>query len=485
MRTSVFAFCAVSLLQQGVFGQGDCSDANITATCAAENRLCIADSEEEACGPCIEGFIEFPVKQPDSEEREPTCINIDTDLTLQDFLDYFQPLFRENANEDRAALNATRLAALREAARFIQQHNAKARSGASPYTLGLNKFAADTDEDTTHRLGLLPMPSDSDIKDTLRSQGVLADDVEKWIETLPAPPRYVNWVEDRAVTSVKDQGACGCCWAVAAAGAIEGVVAVQSNFTYLQSVSFQQLISCADQEWNGIQNLGCNGGFPFMAIAYSNLNVNLNGTATLNEYPFSDGDGDTTETCTLVDQEPAFETEGIRVMMGSSNLWTFEERVKKMKEVVSQHPVSIVMVAGCKTLSRYKGGVLDEGCECNPPNCGINHAVLMVGYNDDYDPPYWIIKNSWGKDWGEDGYFRVSQANSNGGDPRSWGYFGILNTAVFPVTGKNLTEEVYDKPQEVDDGLEWWHILLIVLGSCALGIGCAMVFRSMRGEAPY
>ena len=487
------------LAQDGV--DDNCTDATLAAACATENRLCVTTDPdggiEESCGPCIEGFVEFPVKTNTSsttnDERESTCINIDTELTLDDFLEYFQPLFRDDEDDNREAVRLRRVAALMEAARSIQQHNVKARNGTFSFSLGLNKFATDSDEEVTQRLGLLPLPEGVSMKDPLKEEDVLEDDVDTWESRLPFPPSSINWVEKRAVTFVKDQGRCGCCWSVAAAGAIEGLVAIQSNFTYLQSVSFQQFISCSDQQIpvptpDGtyiFQNQGCNGGWPAIAMVYSNLNL-FGGMATLNNYSFTDGKGDTTEECKLENQDLAMNTSGIRILMDGSPATTFEKRVQLMKKAVSQQPISIVMNAECKTLSRYKGGVLNDGCTCNPPaDCPLNHAVLLVGYNDNSDPPYWLIKNSWGSDWGENGYFRVSQANSNGGSPFSWGYFGILNTGVFPVNAQNLTVEVVDKPQSSDDGLKWWHIFLIVLAGAGFGIGCAMAVRVMRGDAPY
>lgn len=387
------------LLPQGIVGQqvGDCVDANLAESCEAENRFCVIElNGTEACGPCADGFVEFPVKQADSDQRVPTCINIDTDLTLQDFMEYFQPIFRPAGDRvDREAVGQRRLQALIEAARAIQEHNAMARNGTYSFELGLNKYATDDEEETEQLLGLLPIPENYTMKDPLVEAGVLTDDVDRFIAPVSTPPRYVNWVESRAVTSVKDQGRCGCCWSVAAAGAIEGLAAIQSNFTYLQSVSFQQMISCADQQFLVFQNQGCNGGYPAMAMAYADLNQ-FGGLATLNTYEFTDGEsGDTTEECQTQNQEAAVETSGVRILMDGSPSTTFDQRVELMKKAVSQQPVSIVMVAGCKTLSRYKSGVLNEGCTCNPPgDCGINHAILLVGYNDDHDPPYWIISKS-------------------------------------------------------------------------------------------
>jgi hypothetical protein len=82
----------------------------------------------------------------------------------------------------------------------------------------------------------------------------------------------------------------------------------------------------------------------------------------------------------------------------------------------------MALKAGCSTFSNYKGGIMDRdgACACESTSC-IDHAVLLVGYSDVSNPPYWLLKNSWGKGWGEDGYFRISQLG--GGE---WGLFGML-----------------------------------------------------------
>lgn len=72
-------------------------------------------------------------------------------------------------------------------------------------------------------------------------------------------------------------------------------------------------------------------------------------------------------------------------------------------------------------LPAYSKGIL------NPSNCPDNttHAVLIVGYGTENGLGYWIVKNSWGKQWGENGYFRIVRKGTNP--------CGILNHVLFPV----------------------------------------------------
>jgi len=99
-----------------------------------------------------------------------------------------------------------------------------------------------------------------------------------------------------------------------------------------------------------------------------------------------------------------------------------EERLQTMKAALAEQPVSIALKTDCATFSSYDSGVMtqDGACACEEVEC-IDHAVLLVGYSDVHDPPYWLIKNTWGTSWGEEGFFRISQ--EGGG---RWGLFGLL-----------------------------------------------------------
>lgn len=257
---------------------------------------------------------------------------------------------------------------------------------------------------------------------------------------------------------------------MAVCGALEGAAAIDSNFTYLQSLSFQQFISC-DKE-----NLGCDGGNIVLATEYSMENTN-GGTSSLNDYPFSDEEGETTAECKDVDRATTSPEDG-RVVVTFQDGRSFEERLYRMKYAISVQPIAMVIKSDCKTLSSYKSGVMtDDGdCRCEDVSC-VDHAVLMVGYDDTYDPPYWLLKNSWSTGWGEDGYFRIAQAPYD----REWGLFAVLAQGVIPLDVTNTTTQVEDIPQDTGANLANWQIALIaVAGFLVVLICCCCIMKAAK-----
>ena len=132
-------------------------------------------------------------------------------------------------------------------------------------------------------------------------------------------------------------------------------------------------------------------------------------------------------------------------------------------------PVPVVMKAGCFVFSSYRSGILtdDDDCFCESRQC-IDHAVVVIGYKDDVPTPYWILRNSWSKSWGEKGMFRVAQAQETGG---RFGLFAILAEAAIPLQAYNTTSA------EPSDDLETWKIVVIVIAAVLLCCCCAVALK--------
>ena len=135
------------------------------------------------------------------------------------------------------------------------------------------------------------------------------------------------------------------------------------------SVSEQELIDC-DTEDNG-----CGGGLMTGAFLYAMAG----GVCSEEDYPYHAKD----EDCKICHH----------AVVRPRNYEEIEaEDGYALKQAVSKAPVSVAVEADKPVFQHYKSGVVDDD------SCGasLNHGVLAVGYTEDY----WIVKNSWGEDWG-------------------------------------------------------------------------------------
>ncbi|MQL71278.1 hypothetical protein Taro_003604 [Colocasia esculenta] len=197
-------------------------------------------------------------------------------------------------------------------------------------------------------------------------------------------PSSVDWRKKGAVTPVKDQGTCGCCWAFSAVAAMEGINQIKTG--KLVSLSVQELVDC--DEGNG--NEGCKGGLMTQAFQFA---VRNGGVTTESNYPYTGTDG----SC---DKQRA--TNPVATIAGYKEV--AENSELALQAAVAGQPVSVAIDAGSFSLQMYSDGVFSGPC-----GIGLNHGVVAVGYGDDGVDKFWIVKNSWGADWGEQGYIRIKR----------------------------------------------------------------------------
>jgi C1A family cysteine protease len=246
---------------------------------------------------------------------------------------------------------------------IIVAHNEKNLS----YTLGVNEYADLTWEEfsKTH-LGF--------------HKGAKL----KALSTTPANVSVadsIDWVAKGAVTDVKNQMQCGSCWAFSATGSVEGALQIATG--RLVSISEQDLVSCDDG------SEGCKGGGMDDAFGW----IEKHGICTEDDYPYTSGAG-VTGTCKTTCKPEVTLTGFTDVPKGDESA---------LQKAVNLGPVSIAIEADKSAFQLYSGGVLDSA------SCGkeLDHGVLIVGYGTDSGKDYWKVKNSWGANWGEDGYIRM------------------------------------------------------------------------------
>lgn len=196
-------------------------------------------------------------------------------------------------------------------------------------------------------------------------------------------PESVDWRVTGKVNAIKNQESCGSCWAFSAISTIETNYAI-TNGTLL-SLSEQQLVDCSRAEGN----FGCNGGLMDNAFAYAEHSPICLET----EYPYTASDGQ----CKLCEGR-------VRVHSFVDVPSSDEEA---MKEAVSRGSISVAIEADKMDFQFYSSGVFrNEKCGTN-----LDHGVVVVGYGTDSSGggDYWIVRNSWGSYWGEQGYIRLAR----------------------------------------------------------------------------
>jgi C1A family cysteine protease len=298
----------------------------------------------------------------------------------------------------------------RRAMEYITTENAKDHT----YKLGINKFAdMDSDEFANHYMGF-KMPEPAQLwsgTSYLGNHTWNGEDVQD----------EVDWVAKGAVTPVKDQGHCGSCWIFSAVGSLEGAHQIARG--KLVSLAEQQVLDCDHSVLP--PTLGCSGGSMGPVYTYAEAHS----MCTESTYPYKAKAG-TCQASTCTEGVPKGAVTGWKGLAPVGKL--IPASIKTMMSAVAQQPVSVSIEADKDVFHLYKSGVVKGSCGQTP-----DHGVLVVGYGTDTKlGDYWKVKNSWGKDWGEDGYVRIARGVT-------WrGECAILNSPSYPVVSKTTSSEV-------------------------------------------
>lgn len=241
----------------------------------------------------------------------------------------------------------------------MMAHNTQTTS----WKMGMNEFSDLTEEEfKKNHLGELS--SDASSKNYDKSITVGA----------------VDWVAKGVITSVKNQGSCGSCWAFAATAVHESYQVLKNKRDVSINLSPQQLVDCSTD--GPYENHGCGGGYASHGIEY----IKDNGQTTEEAYPYVAKN----QECAVA--TGSYKINGVAEVTGCAN----------MENALTSTPLAVrVDASNWKT---YKSGIFNDCAEHH------NHAVLLVGSTTDY----WKIKNSWGPAWGESGYIRLQKGNTCG-----------------------------------------------------------------------
>jgi len=269
--------------------------------------------------------------------------------------------------------------------RYIEEHNRKNLG----FTLAMNEFGDLTSEEFGRFYLATPI-------------NVSLDEVKPGAHEynrLEALADTVDWRTKGAVTSPKNQGQCGSCWAFSTTGSVEAAWKIKKGS--LVSLSEQNLVDCS----KSYGNHGCNGGLMDGAFKYIIANKGIDKEQS---YPYTGRDG----TC-------KFSAANVGATLSS-----FKDVAKSEQSLISAiqvNPVSVAIDASQKSFQFYKSGIYYE------PQCSstkLDHGVLAVGYGSQ-SGDYYIVKNSWGTSWGQGGYILMARNKNNN--------CGIASSASYPI----------------------------------------------------
>jgi len=277
---------------------------------------------------------------------------------------------------------------------FVKKTNGKGLS----FKVSMNKFADLSTDEVTSMLNGAVVPKNK------RQVETVADEVASPNEK--KADFAFSWVTQGRVAPVEDQGQCGCCWAFGAAGALTSALAIARNSAPVQ-MSEQYLIDCSTT----YPNDGCGGGWPDTAFA----SVQASGIPTENGYTAFSASGP--NTC----DAPNGGCPGGMRISGYTDVTSGSESAL-LTAVETVGPITVGINAGLQSFQMYTSGIYDD------PDCdsySIDHAVLVVGAGTLNGQDYWLVKNSWSTEWGDNGYIMMARNAGN--------LCGIASYASYPT----------------------------------------------------
>jgi cathepsin L len=274
----------------------------------------------------------------------------------------------------------------------VINHNSEQALGLHSYTLGINEYSDMDIFEIRMKMNGYKRPENKAVNGSHYLSPNLLKDL----------PDAVDWRTKGYVTPVKNQGQCGSCWAFSTTGSLEGQHYRQTG--NLVSLSEQNLVDCSQSYGNN----GCEGGLMDNAFQYIKDNKGLD---TEDSYPYEAED----DTCRYKKSNAgATDTGFVDVTSGD------EDALKEAVATIG--PISVAIDASHSSFQLYRSGVYIES-ECSSE--ALDHGVLVVGYGTENGQDYWLVKNSWGESWGEDGYIKMARNMDN--------QCGVATTASYPL----------------------------------------------------
>ncbi|KAH9416961.1 hypothetical protein DERP_011690 [Dermatophagoides pteronyssinus] len=343
----------------------------------------IASSDQDFSRP-LENLTDCYAFEVIDDQNRSTFINIfDKNRQFNDIVKFFYQAFPDNdltPNSIWSLLSSTQEIIFR----CLQMEN-------FPETNPQLKFGftelSDKDGNYMRRMNGLGSSYYHNRRPSSSSSSTMDDSYRECLRKSRNLPENFDWRDRNVVTPVKNQGSCGSCWAFATAASIESAYLINNRNNSID-LSEQELVSCAKPN-------GCQGGTSSMAFDF----VRRYGLTSEQIMPYRAR----SSSCRRL---PSSVVDIRNYCVRSKLRYTSGSRIENLNDDDIQNALvtfgPLYIGVNADRLSRnYRGGIVDDR-SCPKQ---INHAVVLVGYT----PAAWILKNTWGRSWGERGYFRLAR----------------------------------------------------------------------------
>jgi len=306
-------------------------------------------------------------------------------LTDKQYQGLFQEFTKRYGKQYEVADLFERFKIFKENLDFIMDWNSNSKN---THTVAVNYFTDMTPEEWTKFKGLI-VPTDFKEPDLVKSDDLSNTDLPENLKNMNIDlkePGNFSWVEAGKVSPVRNQYTCGSCYSQTAVATIESAYAIKYD-TEPPVLSVQQAVDCAGGRYG---NQGCMGGWMMWVYKYV---VDTGGLCTEEDYPYRNR----LQSCRSAQCDRQVQITGYVNISGQSE--------NTMVKATRINPLSIAVTSQTREFMFYKSGIINY---CGSPRANLDHAVTLVGYGtSENGTDYWIVRNSWGSQWGEDGYVRI------------------------------------------------------------------------------
>ncbi|MCX4239813.1 C1 family peptidase [Paraliomyxa miuraensis] len=274
-----------------------------------------------------------------------------------------------------------------------------------------------------HRTVAQPDGADAATKDG-KSSGVVDDPFEPMVGDAVCSVGATAWSWKEYLAPPRSQGSCGSCWAFATLSVFEAAQNIANGIDLGLDFSEQHLVDCAETS-DGFDIGDCSGGFTVMVYDY----LQSKGDVLEKDVPYKERNG----TC-----------DHARKAEHKIANWGFVDEsggigsVDQIKAAICNYGPVSSSVYVTSAFKAYSGGVFDEMARGQ-----TNHAVSLVGWDDKRGA--WLLRNSWGTWWGEDGYMWIKYGSNEVGKSAAWAVVEPDELPAKPTTFKSRKLVVRNK----------------------------------------